>query len=147
MSLTMSGSRSMRVVVTLASTLVIVACAYSQTLNVWPGVAPGSENWTHKEKKIENTPVGTVVLNVVTPTLTAYLPERTQANGTAIIIAPGGACVALTIDLEGHELATWLQKKGIAAFVLKYRIMEKKQEGIPDMDMDQACKYGVADGI
>lgn len=49
---------------------------HSQTLNIWPGVAPGSENWTQKEKTIENTPMGTVILNVVTPTLTVYLTEK-----------------------------------------------------------------------
>ncbi len=49
---------------------------------------------------IENTPLGTVIFNVVTPTLTAYLPDRSKATGTGIIIAPGGAFVALAIDLE-----------------------------------------------
>jgi acetyl esterase/lipase len=88
-----------------------------------------------------------VVFNVVTPTLTVYLPERTRATGTGIIIAPGGAFVALAIDLEGHDVARWLQNKGIAAFVLKYRIMEKRQEGIPALNMDEAGKYGIADGI
>jgi len=126
----------------------ITACwAYSQAVNIWPGVAPGSENWTQKEKIVDNTPIGSVVFNVVTPTLTAYLPERSKATGTGVIIAPGGAFVALAIDLEGYNVARWLQEKGIAAFVLKYRIMEKKQEGIPQMDMDQAGKYGIADGI
>jgi acetyl esterase/lipase len=88
-----------------------------------------------------------VVFNVVTPTLTAYLPERSKATGTGVIIAPGGAFVALAIDLEGIHVARWLQEKGIAAFVLKYRIMEKRQEGIPAMNMDEAGKYGIADGI
>jgi acetyl esterase/lipase len=126
----------------------ITACwAYSQAVNIWPGVAPGSENWTQKEKIVDNTPIGSVVFNVVTPTLTAYLPERSKATGTGVIIAPGGAFVALAIDLEGYNVARWLQEKGIAAFVLKYRIMEKKQEGIPQMDMDQAGRYGIADGI
>lgn len=121
---------------------------YSQTVNLWPGAAPGSENWTQKEQTIEDTPVGTVVLNVVTPTITAFLPERSKATGTGIIIAPGGACVALAVDLEGTKLARWLQERGIAAFVLKYRIPEKKGEGIPkDLNMDEACKYGIADGI
>ena len=95
----------------------------------------------------ENTPVGNVVFNVVTPTLTVYLPPRTKATGTGVIIAPGGAFVALAIDLEGHNVARWLQERGIAAFVLKYRIMEKRQEGIPQMNMDEAGKYGIADGI
>jgi acetyl esterase/lipase len=89
-----------------------------------------------------------VIFNVVTPTLTAYLPERTKATGTGVIIAPGGAFVALAISLESHDVARRLQERGIAAFVLKYRIMEKRGEGIPaNMDMDEAGKYGIADGI
>ncbi len=132
---------------TIALTFLLTFCSHSQTLEIWRGVAPGSEAWTQKERVAENTPVGTVVFNVVTPTLTAYLPERNKATGTGIIIAPGGAFVALAIDLEGHDVARWLQNKGIAAFVLKYRIMEKRQEGIPAMNMDEAGKYGIADGI
>lgn len=118
-----------------------------QTVNVWSGIAPGSENWTQKEKVIENTPVGTVVMNVVTPTLTAYLPEKSKATGTGVIIAPGGYCVALAISQEG-DAARWLQSKGIAAFVLKYRLTEKREEGIPkNLDMDEACQYGIADAV
>ena len=131
----------------VAFTVLMACCAYSQTLNIWPGVAPGSENWTQKERIVDNTPIGTVVFNVVTPTLTVYLPERTKATGTGVIIAPGGAFVALAIDLEGYNVARWLQEKGIASFVLKYRIMEKRQEGIPPMNMDESGKYGIADGI
>ena len=128
----------------------LTACTVrtQQVVNVWPGVAPGSENWTQQERTIENTPVGTVVFNVVTPTLTAYLPERAKATGTGVIIAPGGAFVALAISLEATEVARQLQGRGIAAFVLKYRIMEKRGEGIPaNMDMDEAGKYGIADGV
>jgi acetyl esterase/lipase len=119
----------------------------AQVVDVWPGPAPGSERWTQKERTIEHTPVGTVVFNVVTPTLTAYLPERAKATGTGVVIAPGGAFVALTVGLEGESVARWLQQRGIAAFVLKYRIVEKRQDGIPEMDMDTAGRYGIADGI
>jgi acetyl esterase/lipase len=131
----------------IALTFVMAFCCYGQTLKIWPGIAPGSETWTQKEKVEESTPIGTVVFNVVTPTLTVYLPEPNKATGTGVIIAPGGAFVALAIDLEGHDVARWLQNKGIAAFVLKYRIMEKRQEGIPELNMDEAGKYGIADGI
>jgi acetyl esterase/lipase len=124
-----------------------VCTAHAQALNVWSGVAPGSERWTHQEVTVENTPVGTVILNVVTPTLTVYLPERSKATGTGVVIAPGGAFVALAISLEGYDVARWLQERGIAAFVLKYRTIEKKQSGIPEMDMDTAGRYGMADGI
>jgi acetyl esterase/lipase len=118
-----------------------------QVVNVWPTVAPGSEHWMQQEQTIENTPLGTVVINVVTPTLTVYLPESTRATGTGVIVAPGGAFVALAIELEGHSVARWLQERGIAAFVLKYRTVEKRQPGIPAMDMDTAGRYGIADGI
>jgi acetyl esterase/lipase len=129
-------------------TFLLTYSAQSQVVNVWPGVPPGSENWTYKEYAVDNTPIGTVVFGVVKPTLTAYLPERSKATGTGVIIAPGGAFVALAIDLEGNNVARWLQERGIAAFVLKYRIMEKKQEGLPTgMNMDEAAKYGIADGI
>jgi acetyl esterase/lipase len=129
-------------------TFLTTGSADSQVVNIWPGRAPGSENWSQKEKTADNTPIGTVVFNVVTPTLTAYLPDRSRATGTGVIIAPGGAFVALAIDLEGNNVARWLQEKGIAAFVLKYRIMEKRQEGIlAGMNMDEAGKYGIADGI
>lgn len=132
----------------LAAAVILVASpGYAQTVNVWPGVAPGSEHWTQTERKIENTPLGTVLFNVVTPTLTAYLPAKAKATGTGVIIAPGGAFVALAIDLEATSVARWLQQRGIAAFVLKYRIVEKRGDGIPEMDMDTAGRYGIADGI
>ena len=89
-----------------------------------------------------------MIINVVTPTLTAYLPERGKATGTGVIIAPGGAFVALAIEHEGYKVARWLQEKGIAAFVLKYRVVEKRGEGIPaGMNMDEVGKFGIADGI
>ena len=131
----------------IALTFVVVFFSHAQTLKIWPGVAPGSETWTQQERVEKNTPLGTVVFNVVTPTLTVYLPERTKATGTGIIIAPGGGFVALAMDLEGVNVAHWLQDKGIASFVLKYRIMEKRQPGLPAMNMEQAGKYGIADGI
>ncbi len=124
------------------------AFADPPVLKLWPGVAPGSEKWTQQEKAVENTPLGTVIFNVVTPTLTPYLPERAKATGTGVIVAPGGAFVALAIDLEANEVARWLQARGIAAFVLKYRIVEKKGDGIPaGLNMDEAGQYGIADGI
>ncbi|MGH7615116.1 MAG: alpha/beta hydrolase [Gemmatimonadales bacterium] len=51
------------------------------------------------------------------------------------------------MDLEGYNVARWLQARGIAAFVLKYRLVEKRQDGIPAMDMDTAGRYGIADGM
>src|SRR5262245_31052901 len=139
---------TLRLIAGLALTILLSGSARSQTVNLWPGAAPGSESWQQKETAVSDTPIGTVVFNVVTPTLTPYLPERAKATGSSVIIAPGGAFVALAIDLEGNSVARWLQERGIAAFVLKYRIVEKRGEGIPaGLNMDEVSKYGIADGI
>lgn len=90
-------------------------------IDVWPGVAPGSENWNYEEIWDESS--GSV-RNVVRPTLTPYLPTPESATGTAVIIAPGGAFLVLSIEHEGHEPAKWFAERGIAAFVLKYRTVE-----------------------
>ena len=134
-------------VAALAALLMAGCATRPQTLNVWPGVAPGSETWAQQEKTIEDTPIGSVTFNVVTPTLTAYLPDRGRATGTGVIIAPGGAFVALAMDLEGRAVAQWLRERGIAAFLLKYRTIEKRQEGIPAVNWDDASRYGIADAV
>ena len=74
--------RLMQLVVVASLALPTFAGAQTQTVNIWPGVAPGSESWTQKDKD-ENTPVGTVIMNVVTPTITAYLPERARRRAPA----------------------------------------------------------------
>jgi acetyl esterase/lipase len=60
---------------------------------------------------------------------------------------PGGSFVALATTQGGTDVARWLQQRGIAAFLLKYRIVPKNFEGVPQMDMDTAGRYGIADGI
>ena len=110
---------------TAAATVIAVCSSDAQVIRIWAGVAPGSEHWTQKERTVEHTSLGGVVLDVVTPTLTAYLPERAKVTSTSVIIAPGGAFVALAIDHEGNDLARWLRRRGIAAFVLKYRVLDE----------------------
>jgi acetyl esterase/lipase len=132
----------------IIATGLLLNCARAQTIEIWPGVAPGSEQWSYVEKRVENTPNGAIVVNVVKPTLTAFLPERSKATGSGVIIAPGGAFVALAIEQEGNAVARWLQQKGIAAFVLKYRLMEQRASGMPSMpEMELAGKYAAADGV
>lgn len=61
------------------------------------------------------------VTNVIDPSLTVFLPAPSAATGAAVVIAPGGGFAWLTWENEGTALAQWLQQRGIAAFVLKYR--------------------------
>src|SRR5271157_552770 len=101
--------------------------AQEQVIPVWPGVAPGSENWTQKEEVVHLPPLaagGPLVRNVVRPTLTVYLPNPPVAKGTGIIVCPGGGFHFLSWDSEGTEVAKWLSAHGVAAFVLKYRLVD-----------------------
>lgn len=139
----------MRSVFAILLLSLLAPCAIAQTTTrLWPGQPPGTEHWKQQEQTIAGTPVGTIVINVTEPTLTAYLPDKNKATGAGVIVAPGGAFVALAISAEGDDVARWLQQRGIAAFVLKYRIPEKRGQGIPaDMDFDAASKYGTADAL
>ncbi len=64
----------------------------------------------------------TVVRNVTYPTLTPVLPQRGKANGTAVIVAPGGGFMMLAMQNEGWRVAQALADRGVTAFVLKYRL-------------------------
>jgi predicted esterase len=89
---------------------------------IWPGKAPGSEDWTFSERIMEGPGGSKTYSNVVDPTLTIYLPEPAAANGVAIILCPGGAMRMLGFA-EPERTAEWLNSRGIAAFILKYRVV------------------------
>jgi acetyl esterase/lipase len=98
--------------------------AACQELKLWPNGAPGSEGDTTPEGITQ--PDGAKrpqrITYVSQPTLTVFLPPKEKATGMGIVIAPGGGHQFHSIDLEGYSLADWLNSKGIAAFVLKYRL-------------------------
>jgi acetyl esterase/lipase len=91
-------------------------------IRLWTGGAPGSEGKTGTEK-IRIAETGDhVISNIHHPSITLYLPDKNKATGVAVIIAPGGGHRELWIDHEGYNVAEYLQERGIAAFVLKYRL-------------------------
>lgn len=101
------------------------AVAQEKVIRLYDGPAPGSENWKQQEKENRTNLWQTrVVYNVTNPALLALLPEPSKATGAAIIICPGGGFYALSIDSEGLDVARWLADKGVACFVLKYRLVE-----------------------
>jgi len=97
-----------------------------QIIPLWPDGAPGSEGWTQQEQEtLAPPPIGIrLVRNVTQPTLTAYLPDGAAATGAAVIVCPGGAFHFLAIEHEGTQVAQWLNARGVAAFVLRYRLIE-----------------------
>lgn len=117
-------------------TLVSHAIANEQ-IPIWPATPPGDEGLEMAAEQDTSGPDGRTVAgkqvirlgNVAIPTLEVYQPEQGQANGTAVVICPGGGHRILAYDLEGTEVAQWLQSIGVTAFVLKYRVPAR--EGRP----------------
>jgi acetyl esterase/lipase len=103
--------------------------AQEKVIRLYQGSAPGSENLNYTEKEMFSTVFNTeLVYNVSQPTMQVFLPDPARANGTAVVICPGGAFHILSINSEGNEVARWLNEKGITAFVLKYRLAESKTD-------------------
>ncbi|MET0663822.1 MAG: hypothetical protein ABWZ42_11880 [Ilumatobacteraceae bacterium] len=113
-------------------------------IRLWDGVAPGSEEWTHDEQPVAVTwgGAGERVRNVVVPTMTAYLPE--QPTDRAVLVLPGGAMHFLSMESEGREVATFLSARGIATFVVKYRLVPTPPD---DADFEAALVTAFGSGI
>jgi len=115
-----------------------------EVIPLWPNGVPGSEDWNQQELETF-TPQPTsfrTVRNVTQPTLTAVLPHPSRATGTAVIICPGGGFHSLAIDHEGIEVARWLNTRGAAAFVLKYRLLATE---VRDEDFERQFQANLSD--
>lgn len=97
------------------------ASAQQKEVLLWPNGAPGSEGKAGNEK-LRVVEGDQVINNVHKPSITPYIPSKEKATGAAVIVAPGGGHRELWITHEGYNEAKWLSDRGIAAFVLKYRL-------------------------
>ena len=95
-------------------------------VELWPGKTPGDvgikgeENSRTYESKLIGAPTR-LITNVTKPTLTIYSPLADKNNGTAMLICPGGGYHDLFWELEGEEVAAWLNSLGMTGIILKYR--------------------------
>ncbi|MDQ1470267.1 MAG: hypothetical protein QOJ99_1747, partial [Bryobacterales bacterium] len=99
---------------------------------LWAKGAPGSEALAAKKEVVDGPHQGqdfTRVWSIHNPSLLVYLPPKEKATGAAMIVAPGGGHRFLSLDMEGTNVAEWLNSIGVAAFVLKYRLA--REEGSP----------------
>lgn len=116
----------------LAFISVLTSC-FSQEIIQLPYTPPQNLNWVGGEKNYFSEDWQTqVVTNVAVPTMEVFRPTEADNNGTAVIVAPGGALYGLSINSEGNEVAKWLNKKGITAFVLKYRLVPTGKDGVKE---------------
>lgn len=101
---------------------IVPAIAAPDVIRLWPEGVPGAQPNGGKEYEQEGR-----IFNVQDPTLTVYTPDPAKANGTAMIVCPGGGYTRLAIGHEGGDIAQWLRSLGITTFVLKYRLREYGQ--------------------
>jgi acetyl esterase/lipase len=99
--------------------ILLAAPLYPQhkVISIWPGSAPGTEGRENNEKVTDGS-----VTNVYQPDLTIFLPGKIDKNKPAVIVLPGGGYRQIVMKKEGYDIAEWLNKNGIAAFILKYRL-------------------------
>jgi acetyl esterase/lipase len=112
-------------------------------VDLWPGKPPGDVGITGEEKFIELMVNGKPyqvggrptkwLTNVSKPTLTVYRPAKDKDTGTAMLICPGGGYHNLGWDVEGEEVAVWLNSIGVTGIILKYRCPRRPgdEKGVP----------------
>jgi acetyl esterase/lipase len=127
----------MKTFLSLMITIFMASSIYAQNMIPIPHETSENTTWVGEEKEyfsdIWQTPV---VTNVSVPTMELFQPEN--PNGVSVIIAPGGGLYALSIESEGTAVAKWLNKKGITAFVLKYRLVPTGEDGVKEISEEGA---------
>jgi acetyl esterase/lipase len=117
----------------------VVAEEQPLVLELWPGAVPneepgiiGDEEVVMSPKldrtKVEVTESTRMIANVTRPSISVYRPPEEKNTGTAVVICPGGGYWNLYWELEGEEVATWLNSLGITGIVLKYRVPRRPDE-------------------
>ena len=96
-----------------------------QVVPLWPGGAPGFEARRDEPEQARDW----WVRHINNPSITVFLPAKDKANGTAVVIAPGGGFRELVFNAEGKQPGEYLSRLGVAAFALKYRL--PKEAGSP----------------
>lgn len=92
------------------------------TLYLWPGEVPNEAGIKSRPVQTPDTSRNVIrITNITNPSLTVFTPPDSINNQSAIIVAPGGGYQYLAINIEGYEIAEWLNTLGFTAFVLEYR--------------------------
>jgi len=121
-------------------TIILMICSFTafsqknELIYLWPGKVPGEIK--EKQPPVLATSKNDSILRfaeVTNPAIEVFLPDQATKNGSAVIVCPGGGYGILAYDLEGTEIAAWLNKLGITAFVLQYRIPNKKEGALQDI--------------
>lgn len=114
--------------------IVISQDALLDTIYLWPNKVSGEIEAKHAPENTGNTKGNVLRLtNVTNPSLIVFQPKKSNSKGAGIIICPGGGYSILAVDKEGYEIALWLNKLGYTAFVLNYRVPNKQEGALNDI--------------
>lgn len=134
-------------IVLVVSFIALLFCsllAQNKAIDIWNGKVPGAIPAPAIHQVIDSSGGWVKIINVTSPTLEIYLPDKTKATGTAVIICPGGAYYGLAFIHEGKQVAQWLSSLGVTAFVLHYRLPNdatmKDKSLAPLQDAQQAMR-------
>jgi acetyl esterase/lipase len=135
------------VIVSLIACLCVVSSALAAdkpaVVDLWPGKVPDEADNIGPEKvhmspsltrkDVEVTESTRLITNVTKPTITIYRPATDKDTGAAVLICPGGGYWNLYWELEGEEVAAWLNSIGVTGIILKYRVPRRPDEpkGVP----------------
>ena len=112
-----------------------MAAQATEVIDVWPAEPPGPQRDIGEEQDITKPDDPLIagrriikLANVTTPQAHVYLPPTDRRTGSAVVVCPGGGFSILAWDLEGTEVAEWLNSIGVTAVVLKYRVPTRQAE-------------------
>lgn len=138
--------RLKRVGILMFFMLMVFGNSFSQSkvIELWNGKVPGAIHNDEFKQIVDSTASWVDKKSITDPCIEMYPAPKEKANGTAVIICPGGAYVGMAVKHEGSQVAKWLNSLGVTAFVLKYRlpddsIMKNKTIG-PMQDGQRAIR-------
>lgn len=131
----------------LALTLAFALSAQAaDPIKLWPGKAPGETKDIGEEKYIEAKKGQLDVkrlTNVSEPSITIFSPPKDKNVGVAVVVAPGGAYSILAIEHEGSDVCEWLNKLGVTAVLLKYRVPKREMQMPENLAMIQDAQRAI----
>jgi acetyl esterase/lipase len=111
-------------ILALSLTLITAEAEAPRVELLWPRGAPGVIGTEERDK----------------PSIAVHLPPANRATGTAVVVCPGGGYGALALGHEGKDIADWLNQRGVAAFVLRYRLGPRYHHPAPLQDAQRALR-------
>lgn len=120
-------------VLTFCSFIFATGANGQTVIKIWPGMVPGETEPKHPAIRLDDAPGNIERYSHVTdPQIQVYRSKKSSGHDPAILICPGGGYSLLAMNLEGSEIAEWLSDMGFTAFVLQYRVPNKKSGALQD---------------